>query len=268
MPAELEQSSDARVSELADALGEIRSRVEAAIAKRTFRGPEPCLVAVSKLKPASDISACHKLGQFDFGENYVNELIEKASQLPEDIRWHFIGNLQSNKCKAVAGVSNLYCLHTLDSIKKADALQKALPTTRKQSLNVMIQINTSGEDAKSGLPPLSSADVADTSEAVALARHVVRSCSALRLYGVMTIGSYEASTSSDGQNPDFLSLVATRDVLQSTLRGDSQLGDKWGVDGTLALSMGMSADFEEAIVAGSDLVRVGTGIFGARPPKN
>ncbi|KAG9080197.1 hypothetical protein FRC06_006960, partial [Ceratobasidium sp. 370] len=188
--------------------------------------------------------------------------------LPEDIRWHFIGSLQSNKCKTIAGVSNLYCLHTLDSIKKADALQKALPPTRKQPLNVMIQINTSGEDSKSGLPPLSSTDMTETSEVVVLARHVIQSCPSLRLYGVMTIGSYEASTSSDGQNPDFLSLIATRDVLQGALRQDSQIGDKWGTDGALALSMGMSADFEEAIVAGSDLVRVGTGIFGSRPPKN
>ncbi|KAG8748112.1 hypothetical protein FRC10_008845 [Ceratobasidium sp. 414] len=189
-------------------------------------------------------------------------------QLPEAIRWHFIGSLQSNKCKAIAGVPNLYCLHTLDSIKKADALQKALPATRKQPLNVMIQINTSGEDSKSGLSPLSSPDVAETSEVVALARHVTRSCPSLKLYGVMTIGSYEASTSSDGQNPDFLNLKATRDVLQDVLRQDDQLGDKWGTNGELALSMGMSADFEEAIVAGSDLVRVGTGVFGSRPPKN
>ncbi|KAG8705296.1 hypothetical protein FRC08_001734 [Ceratobasidium sp. 394] len=268
MSTELEQPSDERVSELSSALGEVRSRVEAATAKRPFKGSEPCLVAVSKLKPASDILACYSFGHLDFGENYVNELVQKASQLPEGIRWHFIGSLQSNKCKAVAGVSNLYCLHTLDSIKKADALQKALPATRKQPLNVMIQINTSGEDSKSGLPPLSSTDTAETSEVIALARHVVQSCPSLRLHGVMTIGSFEASTSSDGQNPDFISLVATRDVLQGVLRQESQLGDKWGIDGALALSMGMSADFEEAIIAGSDLVRVGTGIFGSRPPKD
>jgi uncharacterized pyridoxal phosphate-containing UPF0001 family protein len=133
---------------------------------------------------------------------------------------------------------------------------------------VLVQINTSGEDSKSGLPPLTSTDTTDASEVIALARHVIQSCPALELHGVMTIGSYEASTSADGQNPDFLSLVSTRDALQNVLRQDNQLGDKWGAGRTLALSMGMSADFEEAIVAGSDLVRVGTGIFGSRPPKN
>ncbi|QRV74861.1 C2H2 zinc finger [Ceratobasidium sp. AG-Ba] len=258
MSTELQQPSDARVSELTDALAQVRSRVEAATTKRSSDTSSPCLVAVSKLKPASDILACCNLGQLDFGENYVNEMVDKASQLPEDIRWHFIGNLQSNKCKAVAGVPNLYCLHTLDSIKKADGLQKALPATRKQPLNVMIQINTSGEDSKSGLPPLSSSEAVEASEVVALARHVISSCPALRLYGVMTIGSFEASTSSDGPNPDFLSLISTRDTLQDILNKEAELKDKWGMEGRLALSMGMSADFEEAIIAGSDLVRTFT----------
>jgi uncharacterized pyridoxal phosphate-containing UPF0001 family protein len=130
----------------------------------------------------------------------------------------------------------------------------------------LIQINTSGEESKSGLPPLLSQD-ADTSEVVALARHIIKACPALELHGLMTIGSYEASTSCT-ENPDFRSLISTRDALQSVLQKDSQLREAWSPDRTLALSMGMSADFEEAIRAGSDLVRVGTGIFGSRPSKS
>lgn len=261
----VQQATDARKEELAEALKEVRHNVESACANRTTTVPPPCLVAVSKYKPASDILACLELGHLDFGENYVNELTEKASVLPETIRWHFIGTLQSNKCKAVAGIPNLYCLHTLDSIKKADALQKALPSTRKDPLKVMIQVNTSGEDSKSGLQPLSSQD-AETSELATLARHVIKSCPALEMYGLMTIGSFEASTS-EAENPDFVGLISSRDILQDVLRRDEQLGEAWGSDRRLALSMGMSADFEQAIKAGSDLVRVGTGIFGSRPPK-
>lgn len=129
----------------------------------------------------------------------------------------------------------------------------------------MIQVNTSGEDSKSGLQPLSSQD-AETSELATLARHVIKSCPALEMYGLMTIGSFEASTS-EAENPDFVGLISSRDILQDVLRRDEQLGEAWGSDRRLALSMGMSADFEQAIKAGSDLVRVGTGIFGSRPPK-
>ncbi|KDN50746.1 hypothetical protein RSAG8_01244, partial [Rhizoctonia solani AG-8 WAC10335] len=263
---EVEPASAARQEELAKSLNGVRRKVESAYASRVVQTTLPCLVAVSKYKPASDIQACYDLGQLDFGENYVDELIQKASMLPDSIQWHFIGSLQSNKCKKVASVPNIYCLHTLDSIKKADALQKALPSTRKEPLKVMIQINTSGEDSKSGLQPFSPDNI-DGSEVLALARHVITSCPALGLYGLMTIGSYEASTSNE-DNPDFKTLIRTRDILQGLLRGDDQLGKLWGEGRSLALSMGMSADFEEAIRAGSDVVRVGTGIFGSRPPKS
>ncbi|KAJ1307281.1 hypothetical protein OPQ81_001391 [Rhizoctonia solani] len=258
---ESEPAPAARRDELAESLNEIRRKVESAYASRVVQKAPPCLVAVSKYKPASDIRACYDLGHLDFGENYADELIQKASVLPESIRWHFIGSLQSNKCKKVAGVPNLYCLHTLDSIKKADALQKALPKTRKEALKVMLQINTSAEDSKSGLQPLSPENV-DGSEVLALARHVIKSCPALELYGLMTIGSYEASVS-DEENPDFQTLIRTKEILQASLRGDDQLRETWGDGRNLALSMGMSADFEEAIKAGSDVVRVGTGIFGS-----
>ncbi|CAE7162262.1 unnamed protein product [Rhizoctonia solani] len=283
---EIEPVSAARREELTESLNEVRQRVEFAYVQQVAKTTSPCLVAVSKYKPSSDIQACYDLGQLDFGENYVDELIQKASvvpyycyddswsstltlmtsQLPDSIQWHFIGSLQSNKCKKVASVPNLYCLHTLDSIKKADALQKALPSTRKEPLKVMIQINTSGEDSKSGLEPLSPESV-NGSEVLALARHIVKSCPALELYGLMTIGSFEASTSGE-ENPDFQMLIRTRGILQDSLRGDDQLGEAWGENQSLALSMGMSADFEEAIRAGSNVVRVGTGIFGTRPPKN
>ncbi|KIM33137.1 hypothetical protein M408DRAFT_14013 [Serendipita vermifera MAFF 305830] len=254
-----------RATELAASLHDIQAKVTAAAGSHNNA---PTLVAVSKLKPASDIMGCYQAGHRDFGENYVNELVDKAAALPTDIRWHFIGTLQSNKAKALAGIPNLHVIQTLTSAKTASALDRQLPADRASPLNVMLQVNTSGEASKSGLSPL-HVDDGDTSgslEVVDLASHVVCSCQRLHLLGVMTIGAYESSTDDTKPNPDFEALRQTRDALQSALL--ERYGErKWGVDGKLLMSMGMSSDFEAAIEAGSDIVRVGTSIFGQRPKK-
>lgn len=179
-------------------------------------------------------------------------------QLPSSIRWHFIGSLQSNKCKTLAGPSrlhphaladsvvaipNLYALETLDSEKKADLLEKALASSDR-SLRVYLQLNTSGEDNKAG--------VADVAALRSLAQHIRTSCPHLEIVGLMTIGSYEASQDNDASNPDFEALSRARE----------ELGEP-----SLELSMGMSADFAKAITMGSDNVRVGSRAFGARPSK-
>jgi len=102
--------SPERTVELHAALSEIRARIAAAISARNVPGLTPKLVAVSKYKPAADIRTCYDAGQRDFGENYVQELIEKAAALPRDVRWHFIGTVQSNKAKTLAGEPFLSCL--------------------------------------------------------------------------------------------------------------------------------------------------------------
>ncbi|KAF8648434.1 hypothetical protein AX16_006297 [Volvariella volvacea WC 439] len=271
----VEPATPDRKQELKDALADIRSRVQQAAASSPSTS-NPTLVAVSKIKPASDILACYELGQLDFGENYVQEMVDKASVLPVEIRWHFIGTLQSNKAKVLASIPNLYSIQTVTSIKAATALEKALPSERSSSpLNILIQVNTSGEDSKSGLDPLKSDDndaIAKT-EVAQLAKYIVSECTKLRLHGLMTIGSLESSLSSD-DNPDFETLKATRDLLEGYLKrelGAGSEGGKWrwgrAADGRLELSMGMSSDFEAALRAGGDIVRVGTGIFGSRPPK-
>ena len=178
-----------------------------------------------------------------------------------------------------AGVSNLHTLQTLSSIKAADAINRALAPEREQSpLNVLLQVNTSGEDSKSGLPPLTETPIDEDIDLednkftlLKLAQHVVRSCPRLRLQGLMTIGSLSESLSHDEVNKDFETLKTTRDVLEEYLRTLFASDEvKWGPDnrGHLLLSMGMSSDFEDAIRAGSDIVRVGTSIFGSRPKKN
>ncbi|GJE85803.1 pyridoxal phosphate homeostasis protein [Phanerochaete sordida] len=261
-----------RAAELRESLKEVRARVSAAQAQSPTHervAPAATLVAVSKLKPAADILACYEDGQRDFGENYVQELEEKAAQLPlPDIRWHFIGTFQSNKAKTLAAIPNLYAVQTVTSEKGAAGLNKYIAADRPP-LNVLLQVNTSGEAAKSGLPPLDAARDAAGAELTQLARFVVEQCPRLRLQGLMTIGALEASLAAAAARPnaDFERLVATRDLLQAALAAAFPGEARWGVEGRLVLSMGMSSDFEAALVAGSDIVRVGTGIFGSRPKK-
>ena len=158
---------------------------------------------------------------------------------------------------SLAAVPNLFVLETLSSIKVADLLQKSL-SSRPTPLNVYLQVNTSDEDAKSGLPVLDD-NSTQSSPLVELAQHVINKCPSLNLLGLMTIGSYEASHDPTKPNPDFTALKSTRQHLIRIL-------NKTDLD--LELSMGMSADFAQAVREGSSSVRVGTRIFGERPKKN
>lgn len=216
---------------------------------------------MSKLKPANDILALHQKSTprlEHFGENYAQELTEKAGLLPKSIRWHMIGALQTNKCKPLAEqVSNLYCVSSVDTAKKADALEKgrAALAGRQElpdKLRVLVQVNTSGEAEKSGIEP---------DQAVELCNHVREQCPHLYLAGVMTIGAIarsQASTNAESINEDFVCLREVRDKIAQELGISKE---------ELELSMGMSSDFEAAIAQGSDEVRIGTTIFGDRPAK-
>ena len=213
------------------------------------------LVAVSKKKDASYVQAAYDAGQRHFGENYVQELIEKSKELEslEEIRWRFIGHLQSNKAnQLVKQCVNLSCVETVDSEKLANSLQKAcVNAERKDTLDVMVQVNTSGEESKSGVQPGEEAD--------GLAKYIFKECPGLRLVGFMTIGMPDYS---GARMEDFERLQACRDTFLKTCGAPSD-GDNAM---KLELSMGMSSDYEMAIRSGSDSVRLGTSIFGARPP--
>ena len=166
-------------------------------------------------------------------------------------------------------IPNIYAIQTVTSTKAANALNKSLPPERTTPLNVLLQVNTSGEEAKSGLPVLTSTESGSSSELVQLAQHIITNCPRLHLHGLMTIGSLTESLASDERpNEDFETLKSTRDSLEAVLRLDPASDGNWGIDGKLLLSMGMSSDFEAALKDGSDIVRVGTGIFGARPKKD
>ncbi|ERF76750.1 hypothetical protein EPUS_02289 [Endocarpon pusillum Z07020] len=283
--------SPARTTHLLSALTSINSRIAHTTTTHSIRKPIR-LVAVSKLKPLTDIIALasppavnnpeDRRPHLHFGENYVQELLEKSRLLPSDlqgkIRWHFIGGLQSNKAQTLAReVRGLWAVESVDSVKKANLLDKGRGeridscTSKDQEggggggggsggteedgqLNVFVQVNTSGEESKSGVEPKSP-------ELLELCRHIRDQCQHLRLRGLMTIGAIARSqaTTAETENEDFQCLKDTRDWVARELGlGEGQ---------QLELSMGMSEDFEAAIRMGSDEVRVGSTIFGQRPPK-
>ncbi|XP_072936075.1 pyridoxal phosphate homeostasis protein [Epargyreus clarus] len=235
----------------------VLANIEKAVARRSKDLPQvmPRLVAVSKIKPASLVIEAYEAGQRHFGENYVNELAEKSSdpQLLEkckDIKWHFIGHLQNNKVNKLIGSPGLYMVETIHSEKIAENLNKQWIKYRKgdEKLKVMVQVNTSGEEAKSGTEP---------ENATNLVEYVLKNCPGLDFQGLMTIGIYDFDTS-QGPNPDFITLAKCRQEVCEKLNLDIN---------NVELSMGMSTDYEHAIELGATTVRVGSVIFGARPPK-
>ncbi|KAI1343824.1 hypothetical protein F5Y15DRAFT_411681 [Xylariaceae sp. FL0016] len=251
-----------RAAALVSQIKSVSERVAAAAKGRNVR-----LVAVSKLKPANDILALHQQAsppQVHFGENYAQELSQKAELLPRSVQWHFIGGLQSGHCKNIAKIPNLFCVSSVDTTKKAQLLDKARgdlissssDTSTISKLNIHVQVNTSGEESKSGCEP-----GADT---VALCK-VVEESTHLHLLGLMTIGAIARSvaTTPENENEDFVCLREQRDLVAKELG----LGGGQGAR-ELELSMGMSEDFEGAIALGSGEVRVGSTIFGMRGPKN
>ena len=236
-------------------LAGILSRVSAAYggSEKSVRAVNlPRLVAVSKTKPKEMLIEAYEAGQRDFGENYVQELVEK-SQDPEilskcpEIRWHFIGNCQTNKVKTLLSSPNLTVIETVTSSKLATKINNQLSSTER-TVGVFVQVNTSGEQNKNGLEP---ASVLET------VQHIRQKCPKLKFSGLMTIGNLGNSLSAakDGGNPDFQTLREVRRELCQQLNVP---------ESEIELSMGMSNDFEEAIKCGSSNVRVGSSIFGAR----
>jgi PLP dependent protein len=228
-------------------IADVLQRVASACARSGRDGGSVRVVAVSKTKPSDAVKACYDAGHRSFGENYVQELIDKAPTLPDDVRWHFVGHLQSNKAKALLeGVPSLAMLETIDSEKLANKVNNAVPERRANALDVMVQVNTSGEESKHGCEP---------ADAVKLARHIVDNCPRLRFAGLMTIGM-----------PDYTSRPECFETLVECRR---HVCAELGLDESACeLSMGMSGDFEQAIEMGSTNVRVGSTIFGAREYPN
>ena len=199
------------------------------------------LVAVSKLKPASDIEDLYKEGQRDFGENYVQELVDKQAVLPSTINWHFIGHLQSNKVKYIAPFVHL--IHGVDSLKLLQEINKqALKNNRV--IDCLLQVHIAKEETKFGM------DAHELSAALEAAKQLPN----VNIKGLMGMASF-----SDNQE-----LVANEFKYLHDLFTTHQFDKK----PASILSMGMSADYPLAIAAGSNMVRIGSLLFGARVVKH
>jgi len=205
-----------------------------AAAERVGRDPSSVtLVAVSKAKPVSEIEAVYELGHRDFGENRAQEMAEKAARLPEDIRWHFVGGLQTNKARLIRPITHL--LHSMDRASLAGAWAKGsgLPPP------VLLQINTGHERQKSGVEPEEAGST--LAEVLSLG---------LEVRGLMAIPPLTEDP--EAQRSQFAMLREIR----SELAGEHPE--------ITELSMGMTDDFEIAIEEGSSIIRVGRAIFGER----
>ena len=193
------------------------------------------LVAVSKTKPVEDILELYNLGHRDFGENYVQELAEKAAKLPNDIRWHFIGHLQTNKVKSI--VPFIYLIHGVDSLKLLKEIDKQAEKN-KRIIDCLLQAHIAEEETKFGF---------DENELFALETGQFAN---LKIKGLMGMASLTENVNKI--RTEFKHLKTIHDKL-STLTPQLSI-----------LSMGMSADYKIAIEEGSNMVRIGSLLFGER----
>ena len=223
---------------IANNIASLRNRVRLA-AQKSQRSPEDiCIVAASKTRSASIIQSAYDSGIQNFGENYLQEALEKIAALGDlGLKWHFIGPIQSNKTRAIA--ENFDWVHSVDRLKIARRLSEQRPT-KLAPLQICLQVNISAESSKSGASP------AEMPELV----QAVRALPGITLRGLMAI---PAPTNDPKQQQQ---AFAQMRELMTALRADTPTMD--------TLSMGMSGDLEMAIAQGSTLIRVGTDIFGPR----
>ena len=228
-------------SDIPKRLAEVRDRIANA-AGRNGRQPEDVrLIAVSKTHPIDAVRAAADAGQIDFGENKVQEALQKIAQSTDNrLRWHLIGHLQSNKARKAAGaVGAIHAIDSVDLLRRVD--QAAADAGR--TVDVLIQVDLALEDTKYGAP------VGDVPAIVAAAAQ----CAAAKLTGLMLLPPLAENP--EDARPWFRRLRALRDELVSNGTPADRLRE---------LSMGMSHDFEVAIAEGATMVRVGTAIFGER----
>jgi pyridoxal phosphate enzyme (YggS family) len=221
-------------------LRHVRERIDVA-ARAAGRDPATIrLVAVSKTRPADDVDEARCAGQQLFGENYVQELVEKLKTVREPVEWHFIGHLQSNKVRQIAGTVDM--IHSVDRLSLAEEISRQWGKLGT-GCNILVQVNISGESTKSGT---SEVDALQLVRDISLLPHV-------QVRGLMTMPPFFDDP--EAARPFFaelkrLALLIEREQIPGVLMQE--------------LSMGMSGDFEAAIQEGATLVRVGTSIFGVR----
>lgn len=198
------------------------------------------LIAVSKTKPVEDLQEAYACGCRDFGENKVQELVEKYEAMPKDIRWHMIGHLQRNKVKYI--VDKVYLIHSVDSVRLAEEISKEA-LKKNVTVSVLVEVNVAGEESKFGTM---------AEEAVSLVEEIVK-LPGICVKGLMTIAPYVENAEENRLYFAKLKQIYV-DIIHKNI--DNVCMEE--------LSMGMTGDYEVAISEGATYVRVGTGIFGER----
>ncbi|MFZ6025251.1 MAG: YggS family pyridoxal phosphate-dependent enzyme [Bacteroidota bacterium] len=205
--------------------------------KQELAAKQVTLVAVSKTKPVADIEVLYALGQRDFGENYVQELVDKQAQLPPDIHWHFIGHLQSNKVKYIAPFVHL--IHGVDSLKLLKEIDKQA-VKNNRIIHCLLQVHIASEETKFGM------DENELTEAI----QQLNLFPNVKVCGLMGMASF-----SDDENKLRTEFNTLHTLLQKSAISHQP---------SAILSMGMSGDYKMAIEEGSTMVRIGSLLFGAR----
>ena len=225
---------------LKENLQEVEKRIAAACMRAGRRREDVTLIAVSKTKPVDMLREAYDLGIRVFGENKVQELTEKYDRLPEDIRWHMIGHLQTNKVKYIVGKTEL--IHSVDSLKLAEMIEKE---SQKHGCvtDILVEVNVAEEESKFGLR---MEEVIPFIEKIVQYPHI-------NVRGLMTIAPFV-------ENPE-----ENRTIFADLHKLYVDIKEKNIDNDTVSiLSMGMTNDYEVAIEEGATMVRIGTGIFGAR----
>jgi len=218
----------------------VRNKISAACERAGRAENTVTLIAVSKTKPLEDLKEAYAAGARDFGENKVQELVDKMPNMPGDVRWHMIGHLQRNKVKYIVG--KVYMIHGVDSLRLAEEISYEAVKQGVQ-VKILMEVNVAGEESKFGISP---------EEAPKLAEQISK-LPGISLKGLMTIAPYV--TNSEENREIFAKLrqlavdISRKNIDNVTMN---------------VLSMGMTGDYEVAIEEGATYVRVGTGIFGER----
>lgn len=217
--------------------------------KKELDKKQVALIAVSKTKPVTDILELYNLGQRDFGENYVQELADKAAQLPGDIRWHFIGHLQTNKVKLIASFVQL--IHGVDSLKLLKEINKEAEKSNR-IIDCLLQVHIAKEETKFGLDENELNKIIGEADNLKLGH--------IKIGGLMGMASF---TDDYGLvRTEFRKLKVVFDILFTT--GSITNGTSPNLYRHPALSMGMSSDYRIAVEEGSTMVRIGSLLFGER----
>ena len=225
---------------LKENLEQVQKNVCAACEKAGRNRNEVTLIAVSKTKPVEMLQEIYDCDVRDFGENKVQEMCDKMEVLPEDIHWHMIGHLQTNKVKYIVG--KIALIHSVDSLKLANEIQKQA-AKRDVTVDILVEVNIAEEESKFGI---------HKEETIELVREIAKLPN-IRIKGLMTIAPF-VENAEDNR-------LYFREIRQLSVDIKNQNIDNVSMD---ILSMGMTGDYTVAIEEGSTMVRVGTGIFGER----